>query len=209
MCRILIIIKSTSIIESFWMILFSFGNHTHFDHGSFLRRWISRCSSQSLRTWKASGTIINITIKVSCTVVTGLNMMSKYVYIVYNYTYIYIFIYLFIEVVRPWCVLYMFTSKCASHHNGVHFFDISTSKSAPRPRCFAPFQLEMCFAPQRRAIFHLSSGQLAPHAALASILFDPPEAQIIGKTQCFATFLPFRASASSFFWPFLFHSPLF
>ena len=47
-------------------------------------------------------------------------------------------------------------------------------------------------------------------AALASLLFDPPEPQIIGKTQCFATFLPFRASASSFFWSFLFglFSPL-
>ena len=33
-------------------------------------------------------------------------------------------------------------------------------------------------------------------AALASLLFDPPEPQIIGKTECFATFLPFRASAS-------------
>ena len=31
-------------------------------------------------------------------------------------------------------------------------------------------------------------------AALASLLFDPPEPQIIGKTQCFAIFLPFRAS---------------
>ena len=40
--------------------------------------------------------------------------------------------------------------------------------------------------------------------ALASLLFDPPEPQIIGKTQCFATFLPFRAPASSFFWLFLF-----
>ena len=40
-------------------------------------------------------------------------------------------------------------------------------------------------------------------AALASLLFDPPEPQIIGKTQCFATFLPFRASASSFFRLFL------
>ena len=46
-------------------------------------------------------------------------------------------------------------------------------------------------------------------AALASLLFDPPEPQIIGKTQCFATFLPFRASASSFFWLFLFYSSLF
>ena len=41
-------------------------------------------------------------------------------------------------------------------------------------------------------------------AAVASLLFEPPEPQIIGKAQCFATFLPFRASASSFFWLFLF-----
>ena len=41
-------------------------------------------------------------------------------------------------------------------------------------------------------------------AALASLLFNPPEPQIIGKAQCFATFLPFRASAASFFWLFLF-----
>ena len=52
------------------------------------------------------------------------------------------------------------------------------------------------------------SSLIWPHgsapAALASLLFDPPEPQIIWKTQCFATFLPFRASASSFFWLFLF-----
>ena len=41
-------------------------------------------------------------------------------------------------------------------------------------------------------------------AALASLLFDPPEPQIIGETQSFATFLPFLASASSFFLLFLF-----
>jgi hypothetical protein len=34
-------------------------------------------------------------------------------------------------------------------------------------------------------------------AALASLLFDHPELQIIRKTQCIATFLPFRAPASS------------
>ena len=165
-------------------------------------------------------------------------------------------------VVRRWCVLYILTSKCASRHNGVHFFNISTSKSGPRMVCFVHFDFKMCFAPQRRALFrHLnfqkwsengvfctfclqnvlrattactfSTSQLpkmvrewcvlyiltqnvlrattackfssliwpagsAP-AALASLLFDPPEPQIIGKTQCFATFLPFRASASSFF----------
>ena len=41
-------------------------------------------------------------------------------------------------------------------------------------------------------------------AALASLLFDPPEPQIIGKTEWIATFLPFRAPASSFFSLFLF-----
>ena len=41
-------------------------------------------------------------------------------------------------------------------------------------------------------------------AALASLLLDAPEPQIIGKTQCFATFLPFRAPGSSFFSDFLF-----
>ena len=35
------------------------------------------------------------------------------------------------KVVRPWCVLRILTWKCASRHNGVHFFDISTSKSGP------------------------------------------------------------------------------
>ena len=104
-----------------------------------------------------------------------------------------------------------------------------------------PVDLEMCFAPQRRALFqHLNLQKWSEHglfctfwlgnmlpattacnfssliwpagsapAALASLLFDPPEPQIIGKTQCFATFLPFRASASSFFWLFLFYSSLF
>ena len=35
------------------------------------------------------------------------------------------------KVLRDWGVLYMLTSKCASRTNGVHFFDISTSKSVP------------------------------------------------------------------------------
>ena len=33
------------------------------------------------------------------------------------------------------------------------------------------FDFEMCFAPQRRAIFHLSSGQLAPHPPLSRAYF--------------------------------------
>ena len=118
------------------------------------------------------------------------------------------------KVVRHWGVLYILTWKCASRHNGVHFFDISTSKSRPTLRCFVHFDLEMCFAPQRRALFrHLNfqkssdtevfctfwlgnvlrattacnfSSLIWPAgsapAALASLLFDPAEPQIIGKT---------------------------
>ena len=62
------------------------------------------------------------------------------------------------KVVRTCCVLCILTCKCASYNNGVHFFDISTSKSGPRMVCFVHFDFEMCFAPQRRAIFHLISG---------------------------------------------------
>ena len=228
------------------------------------------------------------------------------------------------KAVRTCGVLTILTWRCASRHNEVYFFDISTSKSGPTFVCFvhfglkiffAPqwsalfrhlnfqkwsehlvfyhFDLEMCFAPQRGVLFrHLnfqewsdvcvfctfwlenilratmectfSTSQLpkvvrtfgvlpfwlgdvlraapactfsrcqpqecsereaflpflllnvfrattacnfssliwpagsAP-AALASLLFDPPEPQIIGKTRWIATFLPFRAPASSFF----------
>ena len=126
-----------------------------------------------------------------------------------------------------WCALYFLTSKCASRHNGVHFFDISTSKSGPSMVCFVHFDLDMCFALQRRALFrHLNVQKCSERevflafslanvlgattacnfssliwptgsapAALASLLFDPPQPQIIGKTECFATFLPFRAPA--------------
>ena len=77
------------------------------------------------------------------------------------------------KVVRTWCVLYISTSKCALRHNGVHFFDIATAKSGPNLVCFVHFDFEMCFAPQRRAIFHLSSGPDGSEpAALASLLFD-------------------------------------
>ena len=61
------------------------------------------------------------------------------------------------KVVRHWCVLHILTWKCASRHNGVHFFDIGTSKSGPTLVCFAHFDFKMCFAPQRRALFrHLN-----------------------------------------------------
>ena len=54
---------------------------------------------------------------------------------------------------QAWGVLYILTYKCASRHSGVPFFQIATSKMAPPLRCFVHFDLQMCFAPQRRAIF--------------------------------------------------------
>ena len=76
------------------------------------------------------------------------------------------------KVVRTPSVFNILTWKCASRHSGVHFFDISTSKSGPKLRCFVHFDLEMCFAPQPRALFHLSSGQLAPHPPLYRAYFS-------------------------------------
>ena len=78
------------------------------------------------------------------------------------------------KVVRTPSVFNILTSKCASRHNGVHFFDISTSKSGPTMVCFVHFDFQMCFAPQRRATFHLSSGQMAPHPPLQRACFSTP-----------------------------------
>ena len=45
------------------------------------------------------------------------------------------------------------TCKCASRHSGVQFWDIKPPKSGPYPSVFPHFDLQICFAPQRRAIF--------------------------------------------------------
>ena len=61
------------------------------------------------------------------------------------------------KVVRTSGAFHILTWKCASRHSGVHFFDISTSKSGPTLRCFVHFHLEMCLAPERRALLrHLN-----------------------------------------------------
>ena len=66
------------------------------------------------------------------------------------------------KVFRGWSALYILTSKSASSHNGVHFFDISASKSAPRLKCFVHFDFEMCFAPQWRPLFQHRNFQKWP-----------------------------------------------
>ena len=99
------------------------------------------------------------------------------------------------KVEGEWCVLCILTWKYASRHNSVHFFDISTSKSGPRMVCFVHFDLEMCFAPQQRALFrHLNFQKWSENdfssliwpagsapAALASLLFDPPSPKSLEK----------------------------
>ena len=68
------------------------------------------------------------------------------------------------KVVRTCCVWRILTWKCASRHSSVHFFDISTSKGGPNMWCFAHFDLEMCFAPQRHTLFrHLSFQKWSSH----------------------------------------------
>ena len=104
----------------------------------------------------------------------------------------------FVHLVRTWCAFYILTWKCASRHNGVHFFDIPTSKSAPRPRCFVHFDLQMCFAPQRRAIVHLSSGQLAPHPPLSEPTFRPSGATNHWKNTVFRDFPTFSRICTFF-----------
>ena len=108
------------------------------------------------------------------------------------------------KVVRPWCALYLLTWKCASRHNGVHFFNISISKSGPNLVCFVHFDWKCASRHKGVQLFISHLARWLRVAALASLLFNPPEPQIIGKTQCVANFLPFRAPGSSFFRDFLF-----
>ena len=96
------------------------------------------------------------------------------------------------KVIREWCVSSKLTSTRASLHNAVHFW----TSQLPRMVCFVRFDFHMCFAPQpralfrhlnfqtcskngvllafwlrnfapqQRAIFDLSSDQMAPHPPL-------------------------------------------
>ena len=104
------------------------------------------------------------------------------------------------KLVRDRQVSTLLACECASCHRGLPLFHISTSKSGPRPSVLNTIDLRTCFAPQRCAPFEYLNVQKEkvlrwiPHpAALAGLLFDPPEPPNIGKTQCFTTFLPFRA----------------
>ena len=126
--------------------------------------------------------------------------------------------------------LTLFTSKCASRHNAMHFLVISTSKTALNPSVFNTFYFQMCFAPQRRALFpHLNfqkwsdpevfctfslrnrlrattacnfssliSPDVSTPAALASLLFNPPEPQKPRKNTVFRDFPTFSRTCIFF-----------
>ena len=81
------------------------------------------------------------------------------------------------------CIL---TSRCASRHNDVRFFNKSTCKSAPDLKCFSRSDLEMCFAPNSRVHF-----------------FDTSTSKSARSMRCLYHFhceLCFRATAACNFW---------
>ena len=89
------------------------------------------------------------------------------------------------KVVRTCGAFSFFTCKCASRHNGVHFFDISKWSQHV---VFCTFWLGNVLRATTACNFSslIWPDGSAP-AALTSILFDPPEPQTIGKTKFFAT----------------------
>ena len=63
---------------------------------------------------------------------------------------------------------------CACHakrnrDNGVHFFDVATSKSAPKLKCFVHFDFEMCFATGMH-FFDLSTSKSALNPSVFTLL---------------------------------------
>ena len=64
-----------------------------------------------------------------------------------------------VKVLRTPQFFALLTSKCASRHNGVLFFDIATSKSGPSMVCFVHFDLETCFAHNSVHFFHISTSK--------------------------------------------------
>ena len=108
------------------------------------------------------------------------------------------------KTVRHWCALYILTSKCASPQRCALFRHRNFQKCSD-VGVLCTFWLGNVL---RATTACTLSSLIWPHgsapAALASLLFDPPEPQIIGKTQGFATFFLFHVPASFFFARFLF-----
>ena len=122
-----------------------------------------------------------------------------------------------LKVLQSWNALYILTSKCASRHNGVHFFDIAASTRAPKLRRFVHFDFEICFAHFRATAACNFASLIWPHgsalAALASLLVDPPGHKSLEKhsiSRLFYLFTHLRLLSSDFslFWSSFFCSSL-
>ena len=85
----------------------------------------------------------------------------------------------------------LLTWQRASRHHGVHFFDIWTSKSAPRMVSFVHFGLEMCFAPQRRALFR----HLNVLRATTACTFSTSQFPKVVRTRQFLTLLTLKCAS--------------
>ena len=103
------------------------------------------------------------------------------------------------KVVRTPGVFNILTSKSACT------FSTSQLPKVLRAWCVLYILTSKCASRHKGVQFFIShlASWLRTHR-FSEPTFDPPEPQIIGKTQCFATFLPFRAPGSSFFGDFLF-----
>ena len=71
-------------------------------------------------------------------------------------------------------------------------------KVAPSMVCFVHFDFQMCFAPQRRAIFHLSSDHMAPHPPLSEPTFRPSGGTHHWKNTVFRDFPTFSCTCIFF-----------
>ena len=66
---------------------------------------------------------------------------------------------------------------CASRHNDVDFLNVLTAKSALNVVCFAHFDLEMCFAPQRLSLsWHLNFEKCSEPGVFCTLCFTPQTA---------------------------------
>ena len=66
----------------------------------------------------------------------------------------------------------LLTSKCASHHNGLHFSTSQIQKVFRTLQFFSTFNFEMCFAPQRRALFRHRNFQKWSENGVFFVHFD-------------------------------------
>ena len=92
--------------------------------------------------------------------------------------------------------MYILTWTCASRQNGVHFFDILTSKSGLKLKCFVHFDLEMCNGVQF-FISHLASWLRT--GRFREPTFRPSGASNHWKNTVFRNFPTFSPESSFFF----------